>query len=211
MAFIPCPNTIEAQLVYTMELEPCENVYHMSYSSTPTQSSLTTLAGVFTAWETAHGSQHRSTQCALHVVRLRDIASASGQELIFSVSPAITGINASDPLPNNCTIATAMRTGLAGRSNRGRGFWIGMTDSMVSANSVVSSIQTAILGDYAALLSALGTNGTPLVVLSKYHGTDSNGKPIPRSAGVTTPVISFSMDVTMDSQRRRLPGHNRHR
>lgn len=211
MPFIPCPNTIEAQLVYTMELEPCENVYHVTYSSAPTQSSLTTLAGVFTAWETAHGSQHRSNQCALHTVRLRDIAVSGGQELIFSVTPSISGINASDPLPNNCTIATAFRTGLAGRSNRGRSYWIGMTDSMVSANTVVSSIETAILADYDALRTALGTNGTPLVVLSKFSGVDSGGHPIPRAAGVTTPVISFSMDITMDSQRRRLPGHNRHR
>lgn len=210
MAFIPCPNTIEAQLVYTMELEPCENVYHVTYGAAPTQASLLTLAGVFAAWETANGSQHRSNQCALHTIRLRDIAVPSGQELIFTVTPAISGINASAPLPNNCTIATAFRTGVAGRSNRGRSYWIGMTQSMVSANNVVGSIETAILADYTALKTALAGNGTPLVVLSKYSGTGPTGKPLPRGSGVTTPVISFSMDDTVDSQRRRLPGHNRH-
>lgn len=204
MPFIPCPSTIEVELVYTMELETCENVYHVTYSSAPTQSSLNTLAGVFTTWESSSSSPLRSQQCALHVVRLRDLATQSGQELIKSVSPAISGANTADPLPNNCTIAVAMRTGLAGRSNRGRTYWIGMTDSMVSANNIVSSLQTAILASLAALESALSTNGTPLVVLSRHTGG------APRTAGVTTPVIGFSMDTTMDSQRRRLPGHNRH-
>lgn len=211
MGFIPCPNTISIEMLYTMELEPCENVYHVSYTAAPDQSSLTALANVFKNWENTNASPSRSNQCALRTIRLRDIASPSGQELIFSVSPAISGTNTANPAPNNVTIATAMRTGLAGRSNRGRSYWIGITDVMYTANNIVPTIQGQILAAYAALLTALSSNSTPLVVLSKYSGTDSNGKPIPRAAGVHTPITSVSMDITMDSQRRRLPGHNRHR
>ena len=204
MAFIPCPGIVEVEMQYTMELEFCENVYHVSVSGTIDQSALSALVTIFQNWENASASPLRSNQCALHTIRARDLTTQNAQELIHTVSPAISGTNTANPAPNNVTIATAMRTGKAGRSYRGRSFWIGVTDSMYSANNIVSALQTAILAAYGALQSSLNTASTPLVVLSRHTGG------APRGSGIGTAVTSFSMDTVMDSQRRRLPEHNRH-
>jgi hypothetical protein len=46
------------------------------------------------------------------------------------------------------------------------------------------------------------------VIASRFSGVDPDtGKPIPRTAGVTTNVITVvAADLVIDSQRRRLPG-----
>jgi hypothetical protein len=47
-------------------------------------------------------------------------------------------------------------------------------------------------------------------VASRFSGVDSNGKPIPRSEGIGTPITSVTVvDPIIDNQRRRLPGRGR--
>jgi len=44
-------------------------------------------------------------------------------------------------------------------------------------------------------------------VASRFSGVDGDGKPIPRTAGVVTPISNvIVVDRVLDSQRRRLPG-----
>jgi hypothetical protein len=46
--------------------------------------------------------------------------------------------------------------------------------------------------------------------VSRYSGIGTDGKPIPRTEGIATPVTQVVItDHTIDSQRRRLPGRGR--
>lgn len=129
----------------------------------------------------------------------------------------IVGTNSGEPLPNNCTIAVELRTGLLGRSYHGRQYAVGLNDGHIDADSP-NRLKAASLTDIPAIWEELRTSlanwtgiiaprdGFPMQVMSFVH----NG-------GVRTPATIQAVDACtlsdpfLDSARRRLPGHNRHR
>jgi cation transporter-like permease len=66
----------------------------------------------------------------------------------------------------------------------------------------------ACITQYTAFMDAISTAGWTWVIASRFSGVDPDtGDPIPRVAGVTTPVTNVvCTDATLDAQRRRLPG-----
>lgn len=129
----------------------------------------------------------------------------------------IPGTNTGDPVPNNVTVAVEMRTHLLGRSFHGRVYLVGMNTGLLDA-STPNVLKTASLADVPAVFNELwsGLNGWHSItapadryrlgVMSYVH----NGAV--RSPAIITDVSGFALsDPYLDSMRRRLPGHNRHR
>jgi hypothetical protein len=78
------------------------------------------------------------------------------------------------------------------------------------ANQIDSATAAAFVDAYSLLLDFGQDIGASWVVVSRFSGVDANGDPIPRAAGVTTPITSvLVVDNIVDSQRRRLPGRGR--
>jgi hypothetical protein len=133
--------------------------------------------------------------------------SAPGQEGVeVPVSPAEEGGNVVAGLPNNVTAAIKFLTGFTGRSNRGRNYFIGLGENQATGNTLSDSAQSAIQAAFEALGGYLVGLGADHVVASLYSGVDSEGHPIPRSAGVVHSVTQYAMDNLLDSMRRRLTG-----
>ena len=60
---------------------------------------------------------------------------------------------------------------------------------------------------YEGLPSVATVAGYTWVVASRFSGVDAEGDPIPRAAGITTPITTvLIVDNLVDSQRRRLSG-----
>jgi hypothetical protein len=216
VVFVPCPNVVQIEMLFTASTQPCENVYHVLLGTAPTPASMLTLAGLFDSWDSTHLSGARSTQTFLQKVIARDLSTAGAPAVEFDVSPSRVGTAGGNPQPNNVTLSIEWRTGFTGRSFRGRTYHIGLADSGLGSDAQeVTSIYAAnILAVYEALLTTVGTTSSQqMVVLSRYHGVDPVTKrPIPRAAGVATPITNCVLaDPFIDSQRRRLPNHNRHR
>ena len=71
---------------------------------------------------------------------------------------------------------------------------------------------TAFVDAYNGILTTVTATPSPWVwvIVSRYSGVDGDGRPVPRVAGVTTPVTNVvAVDGTVDSMRRRLPGRGR--
>lgn len=105
-------------------------------------------------------------------------------------------------LSNNVSIAIQFKTGLIGRSNRGRNFWPLLTEESVTNNTVSTARINSILAAYNALRTATNEFGIfQLSVLSRQQ----DGVLLP--SAVTTPVTAFAVaNNVVDSMRRRLPG-----
>lgn len=113
------------------------------------------------------------------------------------------------PLPSNTCKAIKKSTAALGRSGRGRWYFpildsgeliTGDTTSTAILNAKVSALQAF----QTALEAALSPGKMGLV--SFHHGG------APRNPGVFEQIISWGYDnVDIDTQRRRLLGHNRHR
>lgn len=216
MPFQPCPNIAQVELIYTASSQPCENVYHVLMDSGWDATKLAALTDDMATWNHAHLRGMQSAEVFLQKIRATDLTTSTGLVHEVAVSPPDQGADTGAPLPNNVTIAVSWRTGLRGRSQRGRTYVIGLTEERLGsdAQEVTSGDAGSIITVFEALIEAIdAVTGRHLVVLSRFHGVDpTTHKPVPRANGVGTIITNVILaDPFIDSQRRRLPAHNRHR
>lgn len=127
-----------------------------------------------------------------------------------------TGATTGAPLPNGVSLAVRLQTGLGGRSNHGRIFLPLLGES--ATDSDTNQIKVANRADWATSMAAFLTHANnndcvslvgdtvTLVVASFVHAGAL--RPIATYNPVTAVNVS---DWYLDYQRRRAPGHARHR
>lgn len=222
-SFIPAVNTIQAQLQYSQaDGSFAENRIYLlksaAISGTDLIDTATDLAGW---WSTGDGGTNNLAACTSHEVQLvavatRDMTTQFAGTAVFNPVSGNVGTDSDAAIELGLTVATTIRTGLAGRSFRGRAFQVGIPTgviSNVSTNVVDEAYMVKLATSWASLIAAAGAFTTPVefVIGSFFSGVDGSGKPIPRSTAVLTPVTAAGYhDLFLDFQRRRAPGHNRH-
>lgn len=215
MAFHPVPNSAQVVMQYTQNGQLTENTYWVKGTGAWTDASLTDLINnVFGAWESGYAKNRRQVSTALTLVRATDYNSVAS----FGVEEGFTinGTRTAGALPNHCTFAVKALTGLSGRAKRGRTYWIGLAQDQLDSGNLDQTLTGAAANDIVAALNKLidGTftypNGGSLVVA--HRRAVLGGVLAWIDPAVTFPIIEFqAVDLFVDSQRRRLPGHNRHR
>lgn len=117
-------------------------------------------------------------------------------------TPAVGG-GGDQSSPANVTACLSFRTGLSGRSFRGRNYLAGIEEQDTSGSRFTGALLTGLLEAYNDLPGILTGFFNPCqhVVISRYSGGNL------RPEGVTTPVLTYLfVDDAVDSQRRRLIG-----
>lgn len=204
MPFIAVPNTAEATMVYSgPDNNRMVNVYHFRR---PLEGwdpdSLGALGEALLTWERDVARSQRSNQVRCLGVECRDLNTQDSYLVSVAAIPAIVGAIVQGVLPANVTLAVSFRTPFAGRSFRGRTYWIGLAEGDVSGDFVSAGRGNGIANACIALMDSVAPSvGAELVVVSRY----ANGQP--RTVGVATPVTSIGLtDFRVDTQRRRLIG-----
>lgn len=112
-----------------------------------------------------------------------------------------------DSKPNQTSFAVKRLTSGLGRSNRGRLYWpIWSNTNFVGQNAIDSTYANAIVAALTAFQAAVEGGALPCLmgVVSKQTAG------APRLFGQFTQISSWAYsDLTLDSQRRRLPGRGR--
>lgn len=208
MPFVPVANTVLAEFRQTCDTQQVENTLYFEFLSAPSLGELNSLGSALVDWWRSEIAPHVWVGVELREVVLSDLSSASSLQATIVPTPDALGELNLAPLPNNVSLTVSFRTGLRGRSFRGRNYVIGLVkDQTVTANTFASSLLTTFQAAYTALLAVASAESVSWVVVSRFSGVDGAGHPIPRAAGVTTPVTSVVIvDDVVDSQRRRLPG-----
>ena len=211
MAFVPVPNVVQVDTIFLLDGQRVENT---SYWFQETGWDLSQIDAWLTDMNTVIQTSllpflTSSIQLIELVARLLDTASSIG--LSYVPDPIPSGSVAAEALPNNDTYTISFKTGLTGRSFRGRNYVPGLTIDSVVSNNITSAFRTALLAYYNALKAQASASGITMVVVSRYSGVNPiTRKPIPRVEGVSTPITTFTtFDTVVDSQRRRLPGRGR--
>lgn len=199
MAFIPVPNGVKIAMEFDLNNQVVVNVYYLTYPSPIVTANLTALATIFRDWWNTNARQNFSTSIGLFQVTATDVRVANGLQTALLVSPFIFGTLVGASVPNNVAAVTTMRTGFSGRSFRGRKYFASILASEVSDNFIGATRVGDILLDMASLRTAVIAGGADLVV-SSFRTNNA-----PRVTAVTTPATTFTMDLRVDSQRRRLP------
>ena len=170
-----------------------------------------TRAGLATAFhdavvKTADGgifrllSQHVSS-AELEVI---DVVPKTGATVI-STYTRVAGANTSgDMLPPQDAMVVSWRTGLAGRSFRGRTYLVGLDETNQNHGRIASGMMTLIAAFVTQMLAVFGPSGSntdwQFVVISRFNAK------VKRATPIGTPVTDATTSDILRSQRRRQIG-----
>lgn len=134
------------------------------------------------------------------LIEYRHLISGSG--IVLNKTIEYQGAVVSESAPNNVTIALSFRTGYAGRSRRGRNYFVGAAEIDIANNELSSTVAASYIEGYEAIKTITAGAGWTWVVYSRYENNE------PRTTGLTTPVQTVILtDLIVDSMRSRLPNH----
>jgi len=200
--YISAPNVAKIELICTAIGQRVENVVYIRSGLEWDETALTALAEAAIVGWSSEMSAQMSTSVELVLVRATDMGSEDSFGVEIAPATTTTGSRASLILPNSVTVATKFATGYTGRSRRGRAYWIGLTENMVTGNQLEPTEATSITDSWAGFFGDIyaAMPGTQHVIVS-YCGDGEW-----RDSALITAVTNYSTDNNIDSQRRRLNG-----
>lgn len=183
--------------------------------------SINTMLGTFKTWfTTGDGTftyQHKvAASVHLESVAGRDNTTQHSSSLIYQTGLPVAGLGGATAIEAGCSKAITHRTGLAGKSYRGRTFIVGVDATWVTSPQA-GTIDASYMSDLLLAFNSLITTVTAadadatLVVCSRYYQPGGPKTPtVGRATALMTPITSFGFhDLNIDFQRRRAPGHGR--
>jgi len=222
-AFVPVANGLQLALEFSSAGDTNENVFWVKRSTPWTLGAIQTMCGAFVTWfQTGDGTNSYKVQMShdvsLVAIAARDHTTINSLSTVYQAGLPIVGGLAVPQIQLGCTKSFTARTGLAGKNYRGRMYAVGITTTSANppdVGTVLSAYAESMrlaLDSLPAAVAAADANSA-LVVCSRYYQPGGPGTPtVPRAAGVTTPITSYGYaDLNVDFQRRRAPGHARHR
>lgn len=211
MPFVPVPSTVMVEMRMRLDAQEIENTLYFEKATAWTVAQYTALANAMIVWwNTAYGLV-LSSDLSLVEVYITDLTTATSPVHAQAAPiPNPTGTVPTATLPNNVSLTVSFRTANRGRSYRGRNYVPGLPENAVTLNTVQPSTVAGIQNAYTGLFAVADGQSIEWVVVSRYSGIDGDGKPIPRTIGLATPVTAaIVVDAIVDSQRRRLPKRGR--
>lgn len=204
MTYQPVAATIGLELVYTLDNQIVENTLYVRKDDPVVIDDLLIIADAAIEWWAADIAPTLSNRLTLQRVIGTDLSSATGPAVLDTgFLPASGGVN-SDPVPNNCALCITFATALRGRSFRGRNYIPAIPEANVALNTVDSAVAEDLRAGYANFNSHLPDGFRHVVVSRTVNGV------VQMPSALTNDVISYVLtDLTIDSQRRRLPGRGR--
>lgn len=184
----------EVQMFAQQDNIPVENVWHFSGVGGSSADQVA-FGDALTLWITDSLATNMAANVQVNGLRITDLSSSSGAQTDYTTGYPFDGSAGGTAHPNNVTVAIAHRTGLRGRSFRGRSFHIGLTSSQAADNQVNAGFITDITTNcYDQLIGGSGVGGANLVVMS-------------RKLLIMTEVTLNTVNIFVDSMRKRLPDH----
>lgn len=200
MAFQPVPNTAAVEIRFRLPGNVnAENQLHFTHPD-PTFTDLVALVStidqyVEETWLPLMGSE------VLYVETYARLLNAVEDFQNSQNAGSGPGTAAGVLLPNNASFVLALRSGLTGRSARGRIYLMPPTrNQLQDTNAVTGAVASAWAGALSGMATAAQVVDWEMVIVSRVTGG------VKRPTGVTLPVESVGFtDTRLDSQRGRLP------
>lgn len=202
MPFVPVPLAARVELRFTAQSQQCMNTLWFEHETTaPNAMDLSELADMVYGWWVTNLAPITSESVELREVYV--LAQDGGNvEWTLPGDPTDNqGAAVGSPLPNNVTLCVSFRTGLAGRSYRGRNYPVGILTSNQNGNFATNDYVVALQAAYGNLIDAMTGTAWTWGVATRYSNN------LPRPEGAMTPITAVVVtDNALDSQRRRLVG-----
>jgi len=201
LPFIPTPNVALCELNYDWEGQRVNNT--LWFENQGVEFDITTLGTLANALS-EYWIDHMMLQLANQITYRGCIAYAQFSEsapAVASAGVAVDGVVADSCNPNNVSWAVKFNTAARGKSGRGRNYVPGIPKAAIDANSIDPAFASDILLVYNGILTEPTLADFAWVVVSHFTAG------APRTEGLPQAVTGATYsDLTVDSQRRRLPG-----
>jgi len=201
MALPVVPATVKASLFYTLSGQPAMNRIHIGTVATlPSEAICAAFAAEIADWWVTTCRVLVPATMELRQVQVQSIAEVNGPQATFSSGLPSPGTVAQPALPNNVSFCVSLRSGLTGRSARGRWYWAGLTEGQVTGNNVDAGSAASIVAAIDGLLNTIeAVGGSPVIV-----SYNSGGGPRPGGPVKFVITDALAVDTVVDSQRGRL-------
>lgn len=203
MPFVPGQLVAEVNINQLLYGERVQNTLYCLNFGGWTPAGLQVLAGEMITWVGTQLYPSLSNALSLTEVFVRDLTVADGPQFTGVPTVPVLGGQAGSALPGNCAVVASFRTGLTGRSRRGRNYVAGITELEANQNLISPALRNSIQAAYDNLLAPsgpFGASGAAWVVFSRI------ALGVERVNGLPTFVSAVLVDNRIDSQRRRLAG-----
>lgn len=203
MPFVPVPNAARVELRMVYQEQHVMNTLWFDHGNVaPNADDLEVLNDLVYIWWVENMKPITSTSVAIREVYSL-VQDGSGVEWTSVPDDPLEsqGSDGGELLPNNVVLCVSFRTGLAGRSYRGRNFPPGITRTHQAGNFATPTYTNQLQAAYTALITAVGESAWVWGVATRYSNK------LPRIEGAMTPITAVVVtDRALDSQRRRLVG-----
>jgi hypothetical protein len=200
MTFQPVNATAEAELVFSLAGQVCENTLFFRQDTTYNVSDLTDLSAALITWWVDNMQAELSTDITLTSVKCTSIEEPGGPQFINTATLPIAGAVPTGAAPNNVAACISLRTALIGRPFRGRNYIAGLPKTVITNSTISGTVLSNIATAYAAL-KVLPVTGRWVVVTRQVDHV------IQMPAALTNFVTTaFFVNPFAKSQRRRTPG-----
>ena len=204
MPFVPVPDCVKAEFIYTADGQTCENVHYFEMGGPFSPVQFGAFGDTLVAWWKTWFVNMYPATVTLQEIVLTDMTFQAAPGAIFTAGLPVVCTRAGAQLPNNVALCFTKRTTLRGRSYRGRTYFGPLTETDVTAHIANASIIDGMITRMEDLrVMDVGADTWQMVIVSTRANNDW------RTEGLTTPVNSISTDGIVDSQRRRLPGRGK--
>jgi len=208
MAFVPVSNVFEAEIRMQYFEQRVENTLYFQAETALSSANLAAFGGELVTWWTDFMAPKLSDELTLREVFLTDLTTATSAVATVVPPTPVPGEITGNSLPGNVAFVVSFRTEQRGRSFRGRNYVVGIPASVQLGNQISEEEAADLVAAYNELIGIAAAGALVWSVVSRYSGIDPvTGKPIPRVAGIATPITAvLAVDTNLDSQRNRLTG-----
>lgn len=200
MPFIPVDDTIKAVITYENDAgnQAVNVLYFYDAVAGDKATRLAALQAVIVGWlsPTWAALANESWSAIALDLRYMDLEN----DAFLTDALAIPGTLVGEPLPSEVTICISLRSGLTGRSQRGRLYHVGIGEGNTTGDLISEAYRSNLIAGYAGLLA----DGIAVDFIWSVVSFVSNGAP--RLSGQVTPYEYVTIvDRVVDSQRKRKP------
>lgn len=203
----PVPETAQLVIELQVDAQKVFQTFYFQKAGGWDQGDLESLTAAAAVWWSTSAADFFTTAVQQTRITATDLSSLNSLRYVDATSPPATGTIVGDYVPLNACLSIHLDIGNRGRGRNGRTFWPAIPEAQVTANThdsitagqIVTSLQT---------LKADVASATGGVMVIPHRKVGDTWLPI----AVPQPVISISYrDLSIDSQKNRLPGHKRHK
>lgn len=208
MAHQDVTNTVQIEIRFSMGGNNAQNTLHALCTTAPGLNDLEDLAAVVDAWVVTEWAPLASSSWGAYEIVMTSLDSLSGPRASFPIAPPQQGTLAIEPEPANVTLAVKADTGIRGRGKNGRVFWIGLNKDQVTGNQIEALVS-------ASIVTALNNLNNDIAALANFdglcvpHRVVNGVEPNPATSALVQRFLVT--DLSLDSQKNRLPFHKKKR